>query len=106
MNSGKNILIFPEGTRAPSDEFLPFKKGGVITAIKAGVPIIPVAMSGTNRVVPARVLTVSSGPVLMRIGKPIPTEGLTLEDRDKLLERVKQAIEEMYIPGYPESSDV
>ncbi len=103
VRSGKNILIFPEGTRAPSDEFLPFKKGGVITAIKAGVPILPVGLSGTNRVVPARVLTVSAGPVLMKIGRPIPTEGLTMDDRDELLKTVREAIDELYIPDYPEN---
>lgn len=98
--SGKNILIFPEGTRSPNDDFLPFKKGGIVTAIKAGVPILPVGISGTNKIIPARVHTVSSGPVLMKVGEPIPTEGLTLEDRDELLARVQSAIVELYIPNY------
>ena len=99
---GKNILIFPEGTRAPTDEFLPFKKGGVIVAFKAGVPILPVAASGTNRIIPARILTVTPGPLLLRFGAPIPTEGLSLEDRDALLETVRTKIGELYVPGYPD----
>ena len=102
----KNILIFPEGTRAPDDQFLPFKKGGVVTAIKAGVPILPVAISGTNHIIPARIHTVSSGSVLMRIGAPIVTQGLTLDDRDELLARVQSAIADLYIPNYATSSEM
>ena len=97
---GKNILIFPEGTRAPTEQFLPFKKGGAVLALKAGVPILPVAVSGTNRIIPARETTVSPGKLLLRIGAPIPTEGLSLDDRDSLLEAVKASIEELYEPGY------
>ena len=104
--AGKNILIFPEGTRAPDDEFLPFKKGGVVTAIKAGVPILPVAISGTNHIIPARIHTVSSGPVLMRIGAPIITKELTLEDRDALLAQVQSAIADLYVPNYVATTKV
>ncbi len=104
VSGGKNILIFPEGTRSPNEGFLPFKKGGAILAIKAGVPVLPIGLSGTNKIVPARVLSVTAGPVLMRIGQPISTEGLTLDDRDEFLKRVQGKIEELYVPGYPEQS--
>ncbi len=100
--TGKNILIFPEGTRSPTDAFLPFKKGGSILAIKAGVPVLPVAVSGTNRVIPARATTVSPGKLLLRVGMPISTEGLTLEDRDTLTEQVRAAIEALYSPDFPD----
>jgi len=97
---GKNILIFPEGTRSINEDFLPFKKGGIITAIKAGVPILPIAMSGTNHIIPAKNHTISSGSVLLSIGASIPTEGLTLEDRDDLLAQVQNAITDLYVPHY------
>ena len=97
---GKNILIFPEGTRAPNDDMLDFKKGGVILAIKAGVPILPVGLSGTGRIIPARVLRVNAGDVLMRVGEPIDTTGLTLDDRDELLAQVRTTLEALYQPGY------
>ena len=100
VKAGQNIAIFPEGTRAPDDAFLSFKKGGVILAIKAGVPILPVAISGTNRVLPARSLHVSAGNLLLRVGKPIETSGLTLDDRDALLEQVRTAIGDLYEPDY------
>ncbi|MEE2756020.1 MAG: lysophospholipid acyltransferase family protein [Myxococcota bacterium] len=97
---GKNILIFPEGTRSASPEMLPFKKGGAIVAIKSGVPILPIGLSGTGRIIPARVLRVTAGDVRMKVGKPIQTEGLTLEDRDDLTARVRAAIEALYDNDY------
>ena len=100
--AGKNILIFPEGSRAPTDAFLPFKKGGAILAIKAGVPVLPVAVSGTNRVIPARATTVTPGELLVRIGEPIATAGLSLEDRDGLTQQVKERLEALYVPGFPQ----
>lgn len=98
--SGKNILIFPEGTRAPTERFLPFKKGGAVLAIKAGVPVLPVAVSGTNRVIPARETTITPGNLLLRIGPAITTQGLTLKDRDTLIQQVQESIEQLYEPGY------
>ena len=79
---------------------LDFKKGGVILAIKAGVPILPVGLSGTGRIIPARVLRVNAGDVLMRVGEPIDTTGLTLDDRDELLAQVRTTLEALYQPGY------
>src|SRR5262249_44957601 len=46
LKAGNSFLIFPEGTRSKTDELLPFKKGGFIMAIKAGAPIVPVAVHG------------------------------------------------------------
>jgi 1-acyl-sn-glycerol-3-phosphate acyltransferase len=92
IQSGNSFLIFPEGTRSKTDDLLPFKKGGFIMAIKAQAPIMPVAIRGgrtamrrgSRLVYPAR-LTISVGP-------PIETAGLTLADRDQLIERVRGTI--------------
>ena len=99
LEKGESLLVFPEGTRAPGDEFLPFKKGGVVLAIQAGVPILPVAISGTGHVLPKKALHVSPGHAIIRYGKPIETRGLTYDDRNELLARVEKAIKSMYIPG-------
>jgi 1-acyl-sn-glycerol-3-phosphate acyltransferase len=89
---GISMLIFPEGGR--SDGVLqPFKEGGAFIAVKAGVPLLPIALIGTREVMamgspvfhPFRRVT-------LRIGDPIPTEGLTTRDRAQLTEAVREQI--------------
>src|SRR5205814_5115964 len=46
LRSGNSFLVFPEGTRSPTDEMLPFKKGAFVMAIKAQAPVVPVAIRG------------------------------------------------------------
>jgi 1-acyl-sn-glycerol-3-phosphate acyltransferase len=100
VSRGKTILIFPEGSRSPDDEFLPFKKGGVILAIKAQVPILPVAVSGTNRVIPLGMMKIFPGPLLLRVGEPVSTDGMGMEDREELLQKVREAVIGLYEPAY------
>src|SRR5579862_3561940 len=92
---GISMLIFPEGGR--SDGVLqPFKEGGAFIAIKAGVPLLPIALIGTREVMamgspvfhPFRRVT-------LRIGDPIPTDGLTTRDRGQLTESVREQIAAM-----------
>src|SRR5260370_38402084 len=54
MRAGQSFLIYPEGTRSPDGRLQEFKKGAVVMAIKAGVPIGPIAVSGRNRVMASR----------------------------------------------------
>jgi 1-acyl-sn-glycerol-3-phosphate acyltransferase len=48
LGSGLSITIFPEGTRSPDGELLPFKKGPFFLAMQTGVPVVPVTISGTG----------------------------------------------------------
>ena len=80
---GVSALIFPEGGRSEG-ELQEFKEGAAYIAIKAGVPVVPVAIQGTREVLPRGSLVVRPGKVLLRIGTPIPTTGLTLQDRTRL----------------------
>jgi 1-acyl-sn-glycerol-3-phosphate acyltransferase len=92
VRAGANVIIFPEGTRSPDGSVREFKSGGFHLAIQAGVPIVPVAVSGSWRIAPKRSLRIESGRVLVRYGAPIPTEGLRVEDRGELKLRVREAI--------------
>jgi 1-acyl-sn-glycerol-3-phosphate acyltransferase len=88
-----SMLIFPEGGRSEDGVLQPFKEGGAYIAIKAQVPLLPIVLIGTREVLamgspvfhPFRRVT-------LRIGDPIPTEGLTTRDRGKLTEAVREQI--------------
>jgi 1-acyl-sn-glycerol-3-phosphate acyltransferase len=87
-----SVIVFPEGTRSATGGLGPFKSGGFHLAIEAGVPVLPVTVSGSRRVTPPGSLRIESGPILVRYGKPIPTEALTIDEREQLKEEVRHAI--------------
>lgn len=92
---GISILLFPEGERTMG-ELIPFKDGAAYIAIKAGVPIVPIALIGMEKILPVHSGVVRSGKVRMRIGDPIPTLDLTLHDRTRLtLESYRKVLELM-----------
>lgn len=97
---GVNVIIFPEGTRSPTGGLQAFKSGGFHLAIGAQVPILPATVSGSQAITPKRSLRVESGTVKIIYGKPIPTAGLGVDDREQLKERVREAILQGYDPNY------
>ena len=72
---------------------LPFKSGGFHLAMRAGVPILPISVSGSRHITPKRSLRIESGRIRICYGTPIPTQGVPLEEREALKERVRAAIE-------------
>jgi len=98
-NEGSAVIVFAEGTRAPTDELQPFKKGAFMLALHSGVPIVPFAVAGSRRVMPKDSWRVRRGPIIVRFGEPVPTEGLSHEDRDSLVERVQQEVRRLRDDG-------
>ena len=86
------MVLFPEGTRSPDGRLQMFKKGAFVMAIQGQVPLVPVAVVGSRDVMPKGRLRVRSGPITLRIGAPIPTEGSTIRDRNRLLDESRDAI--------------
>jgi 1-acyl-sn-glycerol-3-phosphate acyltransferase len=99
LRAGNSFLTFPEGTRSRTGEMLPFKKGGFIMAIEAQAPIVPVAVQGGRAAMRKGSAVVRPVRVSVRIGEPIPTRGLTLSDREALIERVRHAIRALLDEG-------
>jgi 1-acyl-sn-glycerol-3-phosphate acyltransferase len=99
IHDGTSVLIFPEGTRSRDGKLGPFKKGGFHLAMDAGVPIVPVAMQGTRELMPRGSLLLRPGRMRVTVGAPIPTAGLSIEDRNALVERVHATIAAMLEDG-------
>lgn len=98
IKKGITVVLFAEGTRTTTGELLPFKKGSFVLAIHAGVPIIPVTISGTINIHnKANWLSINTGKeVEVIFGEPIAVNGYTLERREELLGLVRDRIEENY----------
>ncbi len=96
ISSGASVMIFPEGTRNSSDKLLPFKNGGFILAVDAGVPIIPVVIHGTRDILPRGSFRIISRPVVMKICKPIATTNYTRKTRDDLINEVREKIQKSF----------
>src|SRR5437667_4280134 len=87
-----SVLLFPEGGRSPDDTLQEFREGAAYIAIKAGVPAVPIAMTGTREVLKMGSMQIMSGIVELRIGDPIPTATLTLKDRTTLIRTLREKV--------------
>ena len=92
IRGGRSVVMFAEGTRSAGDTLAPFKKGPFYLALAAGVPIIPVAISGSGAVMPPGGLNVRSGPVWVRFCDPVEVAPYQPQDAQGLLDTVHQAI--------------
>lgn len=99
LREGNSFLTFPEGTRSRSGALLPFKRGPFLMALKAQVPIVPVAVQGGTASMRKGSGLVRPAVVTVRIGEPIETKGMSLTDREALAERVRGRIAELLALG-------
>jgi 1-acyl-sn-glycerol-3-phosphate acyltransferase len=96
IRGGMNIIIFPEGTRSQDGILLPFKKGGFTLALRAMVPIVPIGIYGTSRLQPkGSFIPKEKGVIYINIGKPIILEGLDRSAKTKVMDDVRERIEEL-----------
>ena len=89
-----SMLLFPEGGRSRGS-MREFKEGAAYIAIKAGVPAVPLGIAGTRDVLPMGSNYVRGGPVILRMGDPIPTAGMKLHDRGQLIALLERQVAEL-----------
>ena len=92
MRAGQSFLIYPEGTRSPDGRLQRFKKGAVVMAIKAGVPIVPIACSGAQKIMGKRSMVIRPGEIQVEFLEPIDASKYSLEERETLNERIRAAL--------------
>lgn len=98
MRANHSLIVFPEGTRSRDGVVGKFKGGIFLLAIEAGLPIVPVAIDGTRRVMRKGGLTTCPGEVTVEVFDPIDTAGLQAEDARSLAERVRHTIAGVIVP--------
>ena len=91
--NGTSILFFPEGTRSKDGRLRDFKKGAFKIAIDLGLPILPITINGTRKIMPSKTLNVLPGRVWMHIHKHMETKGYGEENISELMALIKEAIE-------------
>lgn len=100
VQRGRNVVVFPEGTRGLEYPLRTFKKGPFVLAIAAGAPVVPTLIYGSRERLPKGSLHARAGEIHLHFLEPVPTAGLTYEDRGKVMERVRdrmaRALEEIY----------
>jgi 1-acyl-sn-glycerol-3-phosphate acyltransferase len=92
IKGGASVVIFPEGTRSVDGVLQPFRPGGFHLALKAGCDIVPVAISGSFRIVPKGSLKIKKGRFALALGKPIPLSPYSKKNMDLLMNRVREAM--------------
>jgi 1-acyl-sn-glycerol-3-phosphate acyltransferase len=85
MKAGISVAVFPEGTRGRSYELRPFKKGPFVLAIAAQVPVVPVVSWGSREIQGKGEIAIHSGTCELTFLEPIPTAGMSYDDRDRLM---------------------
>lgn len=103
LPAGVGVLFFAEGTRSPDGRIQPFKKGGFIMAVQRGMPILPVTVNGSRKVLPKDSLFFSPGKIEVVVGPPIETSHYTMDNLDELITKTRSVIVENFNPDYPGS---
>ena len=100
VKAGRSIVVYPEGTRGYDYPLRPFKKGPFVLAIASEAPLVPTVIHGTRDVMRKGSFRVRGGEIHLHFLKPIPTAGLSYNDRAALMTRVWQRIADTLTTQY------
>ena len=92
LRRGKSYVVYPEGTRSKDGGLQPFKKGAFMMAIDAGVPVVPITISGATKIMPKGEIKVFPSTVNITIHDPISTDGYSKENVVELMDRTRNKV--------------
>ena len=95
LRGGMPLVVFPEGGRTSDGALRPFLSGAAYLAIRAQVPLVPIALKGVYDLLPIHTHHLYPGELTMRIGEPIETKGMSVKQNGELTERLREAMEAM-----------
>ncbi len=88
-----SLLLFAEGTRSKTGEVQPFKRGAFYLASRVGYPIVPVSVSGSDKIMPKKRIKIKGGTIYISFGEPINTVNVnSRKDELELMENVRQIV--------------
>lgn len=92
IRNGVSVAVFPEGTRGDQYELRAFKKGPFVLAIASGAAIVPTVIHGSREAQSRTDFTIRPATIHLHFLPPIPTAGLSYDDRDDLARRTRDAM--------------
>jgi 1-acyl-sn-glycerol-3-phosphate acyltransferase len=95
LRAGLPLFVFPEGGRTRDGELQSFLSGAAYLAIRAQVPLVPIALSGVYDLLPIHTRHFYPGELTLTAGEPIETAGVHIRQAEELTERLRVAIEEL-----------
>lgn len=93
LRSGMSLFVFPEGRRTPDGELQPFLSGAAYLAIRAQVPLVPLALNGVYDLLPIHTRHLYPGELTLTTGEPIDTKGMTPRQTEQLTAQLRDAIQ-------------
>ncbi|RCK74549.1 MAG: 1-acyl-sn-glycerol-3-phosphate acyltransferase [Ignavibacteriae bacterium] len=98
MKSGASVLLFAEGTRTKDGKLQPFKRGAFNLAVKSGVPVIPLTINGSFKILPKKKFRILPGQITLVLGKPIDVKiDGGKQEEIRLMDEVYKVISNNYI---------
>ena len=95
-----SVMVFAEGTRSSDGRIQEFKKGGFMAAIIRKIPILPVTVNGSRRILPKGSLVVKPGRIQVVVGDPIDTDNYTTDTVQELMDKTRKVVMANFDPGY------
>jgi 1-acyl-sn-glycerol-3-phosphate acyltransferase len=95
LRAGMPLFVFPEGGRTPTGELQEFLSGAAYLAIRAQVPLVPIALNGVYDLLPIHTRHLHPGELSLTAGEAIDTTGMSVRQTDELTERLRSAIQQL-----------